>query len=610
MKNKMIAFLIATFSIMTFCSCDSEKPNDSIDESSNSTSEVNVTSQKSEVDTQPAESTSVSEPDIELSQSGEDYWLTNIYYDDIQCNNGLILATIEKCGETDYNFFDYIVLDNNGEPIFRGNGLQSDGKYFKKEGNNGYALIDEKGDVLFGIDFSSDDEWRYVCDGNGYLVTFHENSNFESADNRCSIYGPNGELVKEFSFPTDGTLNCEYYGSSVFHFEYDCSGVKNEFCYNAEKDITFYDFGSEFINDKSLTSSGYYTPDGKFTKFDEEIHFVSSDEDISNTTDYRKNTILEYNIKLVYNEDDEYSILNLDNNKIYPLNNIKISSGQENLCVGKDYLAFTLLGADGELYTTIYDSSGNCVLNPQDSKKGYLCKSIADGKAFLVKKNVKNNEREIVVYDLKKGEFIECEQYSKLMLETEVYGNIAVASTYNNEDEHWFNTLVNKEGYPIFDYSKRFSYSELGKSEVKGEYSAYMNINTDSIKNVDVTYNDFIWNPSDNYIDLRTLFNDNINTNDEILIDESSSNSSSSSSSSITSMQGQINCHGGTVAGFTTSYVVDGGACSTVRNSLGNTWHVTAKNVYYNYGITWYELWDTDDGDYYGWVDANYIDFY
>ncbi len=27
-------------------------------------------------------------------------------------------------------------------------------------------------------------------------------------------------------------------------------------------------------------------------------------------------------------------------------------------------------------------------------------------------------------------------------------------------------------------------------------------------------------------------------------------------------------------------------------------------------GITWYELYDTDDGDYYGWVDGNYINFY
>lgn len=89
-----------------------------------------------------------------------------------------------------------------------------------------------------------------------------------------------------------------------------------------------------------------------------------------------------------------------------------------------------------------------------------------------------------------------------------------------------------------------------------------------------------------------------------------SSNNASHASSSVSGMKGQINCHGGTVAGFTTDYVVNSGACGIVRQSLGNTWHVTAKNSCYNYGITWYELWDSDDGDYYGWVDANYIDFY
>lgn len=79
---------------------------------------------------------------------------------------------------------------------------------------------------------------------------------------------------------------------------------------------------------------------------------------------------------------------------------------------------------------------------------------------------------------------------------------------------------------------------------------------------------------------------------------------------SVDNAKGQINCHGGIVAGFTTDYVVNGGAVGKVRNSLGDKWHVTAKNVCTNYGITWYELWDSDDGDYYGWVDSNYIDFY
>lgn len=75
--------------------------------------------------------------------------------------------------------------------------------------------------------------------------------------------------------------------------------------------------------------------------------------------------------------------------------------------------------------------------------------------------------------------------------------------------------------------------------------------------------------------------------------------------------KGQIAIYdGSTVAGYSTSYVCEGGACTKVRESLGNQWHVTAKNKCFNYGVEWYELWDTDDGDYYGWVDANYIKFY
>ncbi|MBR1529609.1 MAG: hypothetical protein IJ642_09975 [Oscillospiraceae bacterium] len=71
---------------------------------------------------------------------------------------------------------------------------------------------------------------------------------------------------------------------------------------------------------------------------------------------------------------------------------------------------------------------------------------------------------------------------------------------------------------------------------------------------------------------------------------------------------GQINGKG--VAGFTSDYVVHHGAKTTVRETLGDTWHVTAKHSCYSMGIQWYELWDTDDGDYYGWVDDTYIWFY
>lgn len=73
---------------------------------------------------------------------------------------------------------------------------------------------------------------------------------------------------------------------------------------------------------------------------------------------------------------------------------------------------------------------------------------------------------------------------------------------------------------------------------------------------------------------------------------------------------GRLNTQGLGVAGFATSYVVDGGEVSEIRHRLGDGWHVTAVNYCYSKDISWYELYDSDDGDYYGWVDENYIDFY
>lgn len=128
---------------------------------------------------------------------------------------------------------------------------------------------------------------------------------------------------------------------------------------------------------------------------------------------------------------------------------------------------------------------------------------------------------------------------------------------------------------------------------------------------IEINFNPFAQPPSHIYITPYSAFGvaGDVVTCD-IPLDASGTISTGGTSIPINNIKGQINCHGGTVAGFTTEYVVNGGAVGTVRNSLGHTWHVTAKNQCYNYGITWYELWDSDDGDYYGWVDSDYIDFY
>ena len=67
---------------------------------------------------------------------------------------------------------------------------------------------------------------------------------------------------------------------------------------------------------------------------------------------------------------------------------------------------------------------------------------------------------------------------------------------------------------------------------------------------------------------------------------------------------------GSDVAGFTTDYVCNNGAVGYVRRTLEDKWHITAKQCCQSKGLTWYEVYDTNDGDYYGWVDGNFITFY
>lgn len=74
---------------------------------------------------------------------------------------------------------------------------------------------------------------------------------------------------------------------------------------------------------------------------------------------------------------------------------------------------------------------------------------------------------------------------------------------------------------------------------------------------------------------------------------------------------GTINSPSGSkVDGLTRSYLIDGGAATYERHDLTHGWHITAVNEYYDGSTYWYELYDSDDGDYYGWVASYNISFY
>lgn len=71
---------------------------------------------------------------------------------------------------------------------------------------------------------------------------------------------------------------------------------------------------------------------------------------------------------------------------------------------------------------------------------------------------------------------------------------------------------------------------------------------------------------------------------------------------------GRINTHGGNLPSITLDYIT-GGEWKTLRDSLGNGWHIKAVRYCQSMDITWYEIYDADDGDYYGWIDGAFIDF-
>lgn len=159
-----------------------------------------------------------------------------------------------------------------------------------------------------------------------------------------------------------------------------------------------------------------------------------------------------------------------------------------------------------------------------------------------------------------------------------------------------WSAVADAEGYELYigscepDYSSSWSYETKQQTNTIFSVGASINVSyTCKVRayaheNGNVIYSDWsatqsveLCPPSDNYSDFA--------------------------------MRGQVNTHGGSVDGVTTAYVY-GNSGYEVQHHVQNTWHITAKSSYYSNGVLWYECWDTDDGDYYGWIDSNYIDFY
>lgn len=550
-------------------------------------------------------------------------------YEAQEVQDGVCVVTLLNENE---EFSTSAVLDSEGNPLFCLSGAEFDtafigkcfveqvGSYFYAHdvsdyGPNNYLIFDSSGNILFHVDFAADENLDYLDSGDGYLATRYKNSDFNSSDYRVSFYGLDGSPIREFSFPE--YVYCEYYGSNVFKMstdiEYEWGTQEYAFFYNAEIDSVFCaDIDGKFGSGFSLKGdrTGFYKTDGTYIAFDQPLYFETLGINLYSKgglsfSEGQLEPIAEWMNGIgVYENNEKYYIYNADTQKSYLLSELdRELYVYGTVYAANGYIALPIKGADDGIYTAIYDYEGKCVLPPASSEKDYRCISIADDKAFF------SNDEEYLIYDLITGEVKRNQESGIAVQLTEYTNGIAIAQKYTDDGKSTYTTYVDEAGNSLFDYQKT-------QHGYYGDYFPYIRMNVENITKVNL--NDikttsenegFIYLPSDEFTsfdDLKTIF--------QAMTDNSTDDISQDDYLSTTiypcDKTGQINCRGGIVAGFTTDYVVNGGSVGKVRDSLDDTWHVTAKNACDNYGITWYELWDSDDGDYYGWVDSSYIDFY
>lgn len=71
---------------------------------------------------------------------------------------------------------------------------------------------------------------------------------------------------------------------------------------------------------------------------------------------------------------------------------------------------------------------------------------------------------------------------------------------------------------------------------------------------------------------------------------------------------GIINCYGEKIDGYSYSYIC-GQEKKIQKEQIDNGSAIIAYRFCCNYGINWYECYSYKNGEYYGWIDSNYIDY-
>ena len=176
-------------------------------------------------------------------------------------------------------------------------------------------------------------------------------------------------------------------------------------------------------------------------------------------------------------------------------------------------------------------------------------------------------------------------------------GTIMAKTAYKNGNSGKLFSVVFKDEY--VEVEGIFIY--LGKADSK--YCYYVRV-------TDARYDIYNTAESEEYESMMNDLNDIIKS---VICIPSDSENDKEESTSLTNLSpylyGQISSNGKEIEGYTSSYIIDGGEKSR-QWICEDTWHITARRTINSYGIQWYECWDTDDGDYYGWIDEAFLLFY
>lgn len=315
------------------------------------------------------------------------------------------------------------LIDKKGNAIVRfTEGVQSS-PYFEGYSHigtaNGYYLLNSVGDVV--RQYSSSEEEIIEARG-GYVVTRTDVSGFDAVGYHYTIYNPDGSILEEFDHEDDES--CMYCGHGVFWF-----------C-----DIGYYCAQNDSWNENVDIAPSYYDDIAA-------ISYVSGDNHtggmvmmtpLGEETLVHSNYLSEWmtatpvinNVCVLYERNSPYiTALNLATMEEYPIPEeygdalITDVLDSELLSPYDNRIVARMEGADGDIYTAVFDTQMNLIIEPV---RGFA-KAYSDGRMVL------DYDDDTAVYDTDGNIIFTLSEKGYMMTDFPLYGRYSNGALYVHE---------------------------------------------------------------------------------------------------------------------------------------------------------------------------------